>query len=552
MSVLGKKWLIKNEDSDKSSIEKILANKEPNIEEQLEYHDPFLFEDMEKAVARILQAIKNNERIIVIGDYDVDGISSAAILVQVFRILKANASYRLPNRVEDGYGLSEKFINEFVEKGISLIITVGCGISCHELIKTAKEKGIDTIITDHHSIPQQIPTEASAIIHPKLPNTKYPYPDLTGSGIAFKLAHALIKRTIPEAEQDELIDSFVDLASLGTVADLGPLIGENRLIVKKGLARLASTKWKGLNHLLKMANGDKAIDTTTIGYRIAPRINAAGRIGDPYIALSLLLQDDSSKIEELGNSLDELNGERQEMTKESAEEAAAHFEALEEIPYILIAENPNWHVGILGLVAGKLVEKYARPAIILQDFGDTLVASARSPEYFNVIEAITAAGEHLIGFGGHSAAAGFSIKKENLQKFKDAISAFAKEKLQHQDPRPSLKIDCELYKEDINFDFLEEIEELKPFGMGNERPLFVLRDVKAEFVGQVGKDRDHLKFSINTPEREIRAIAFHLGRFAQDIRNHENIDLVCRLDRNRWNNKDYLQLLVLDFKLKKG
>lgn len=552
MSVLGKKWLIKNEDSDKSSIEKILENKGPQGEEQSDFHDPFLFEDMEKAVERILLAIKNKERIIVFGDYDVDGISSAAILVQIFRILKANCSYRLPNRLEDGYGLSQKFIDEFIEKEIGLIITVDCGISCHDLIQTAKEKGIDTIITDHHSIPKQIPTEAVAIIHPKLPNTQYPYPDLTGSGIAFKLAHALIERCIPEEEKEGLLDSFVDLASLGTVADLGPLVGENRLIVKKGLTQLATTKWNGLSHLVQISNGDKAIDTTTIGYRIAPRINAAGRIGDPYIALSLLLQDDNKKVEDLGRSLDELNAERQEMTRTSLEQAENHFNNQEEIPYILIAEDPDWHVGILGLVAGKLVEKYARPAIILQDFGDTLVASARSPEFFNVIEAITAAGEHLIGFGGHSGAAGFSLKKENLQKFKDTISEFAKEKLQNEDLRPSLKIDCELLDQDINFEFLEEIEQLKPFGMANQRPLFVMRDVKPEFVGQVGKNRDHLKFSINTPEKEVRAIAFHLGHFAQEMRNHESVDLVCRLDRNRWNNKDYLQLLVLDFKLKKG
>ncbi len=546
MSVLGKKWFILNQDKSKSTFEKILENRGfKNLEEGVHLHDPFLFSGMQDAVIRVRSAIEKNERIVVFGDYDVDGISAAAILVHTLKKLKANVSYRLPNRVSDGYGLSEKFIDEFIALNVGLIITVDCGISCQKPVKKAKENNIDTIITDHHSIPKIIPEEAYTILHPLLQGSNYPFKDLTGAGIALKFAQALIG----EKEKD-FFERLIDLAALGTVADLGPLTGENRYIVKNGLNNLLNTKWIGLKKLLELSSVEEGtkIDTHTIGFKIAPRINAAGRIGDPYLALKLLLQEEENeKVSELGNSLEELNKRRQELTVFALTEAENIFMTNEDLPYILIAENPSWHVGILGLVAGKLVEKYARPAIILQDFGDVLVASARSPQYFNMVEAISKHSKYLISFGGHAQAAGFNLKKENFLDFKNALLAYAEEKLKDHELKPVLPIDCELGLKDIDLKLSDEISSLEPFGIANEKPTFLLKDVTPKFISQVGKNSDHLKFSIDLPDSFVSVIAFNLGLFAPEVRKHKKLDLVFKIEINKWNNKEHLQLHAIDF-----
>ncbi|MFH1284535.1 MAG: single-stranded-DNA-specific exonuclease RecJ [Candidatus Peregrinibacteria bacterium] len=549
MSVLGKKWVIKNT-SGKNTIKKILENRGlKDFEKDYELHDPFLFADMERAVERIDKAISNNERIIVFGDYDVDGITGTAILVNILRRLSANVSYRLPNRMEDGYGFSEKFIPDFVEKGVKLLITVDCGISCADTIAQAAGEGIETIVTDHHEIPRSIPKEAVAILHPRDPNSSYPERNLTGAGMAFKLAQALIEKHFPE-KKDEYIMSVIDLAALGTVADIGPLKGENRTIVKKGIQVLCNTKWVGLKKIMQLADvkEDSNIDASTIGYRIAPRINAAGRIGDPYLALSLLLaQNFDKKVNMWGNKLEELNSKRKEMMTSSFIEAESGFDTASP-PFIFIAHNPDWHVGILGLVAGRLVETYARPAIIMQDFGDTLVASARSPEYFNIVEAITVFGKYLTSFGGHSQAAGFNMKKENLEAFKKEMADYAEEKLKGMDLRPTLKIDCALDPQEASFEFISEMEKLKPYGVENPKPTFLLKGIEPHFVDLVGREQNHLKFSVEFNKKNIGVIAFHMGKFADALRTHKKIDIVCHLERHSWNSRENLQFQALDFR----
>ncbi len=544
MSILGKKWIIKNTSSHLSTLEKILENREVTLHEELTLHDPYLFKDMEKAVARIDQALDNQERIIIFGDYDVDGITAAAILVHTLKKLNANISYRLPNRLKDGYGLSEKFIDEFIEKEVKLIITVDCGISCYDAIKKAKENGIDAIITDHHTIPKNIPEHAVAIIHPKLDNN-YPYPELTGAGVSLKLAQALLK------DEQELFTSLIDLASLGTVADLGPLTGENRFIVKKGLEVLAQTKWVGLKKIMNIAlvKESDELDTNTIGFRIAPRINAAGRIGDPYIALSLLLEEsENDKVNLLGSRLENLNIERQQMTESALNEAIESLQMDHNDPPILIAEHPDWHVGILGLIASKLAEKYGRPAIIMQDFGDMLVASGRSPGYFNITEALEFCKEYLVSYGGHAQAAGFNLKKENLINFRAKLYQYALQKMQNIDTKPVLEIDCELSENEMHLDFLTEIEQLKPFGIANKTPTFLIHKVEPLFIDQVGKAKEHLKFSIKSENKNIDVIAFQMGQYAEEIRDHRQIDLVFHLDRNKWNDRENLQIRALDFR----
>lgn len=551
MSVLGKKWLIKNQDNRKTVFERMLEGRGPEkLESIYDFHDPFLFEDMEKAIRRIKLSIDTQKAILVFGDYDVDGISGTAILVHILKKLGANVVYRLPNRLTDGYGLSEKFIDEFILEKVDLLITVDCGISCYQQIKKALDNGIETIITDHHTIPEILPA-AFAILHPKKPHTAYPFRELTGAGVALKLAQALIRTFLPPDVHEEYFNSLLDLATLGTIADLGSLKNENRLIVIRGLASLANTRWPGLKRIKELANlkEGEMVDTTHIGFQLAPRINAAGRIGDPYTALHLLLQEEHCEDTRiLGDRLEQLNRERQNMTEQALKEAEEDICRENNMPAIIIAHNPNWHVGVLGLIAGKLVEKHGRPSIIMQDFGETLVASARSPEYFNIVEVLAAHKDCLLSFGGHAQAAGFNIKKSALQHFIAKISAYSEEKLKNVELKSTLEIDCELFGREISFDLIAEIEKLQPFGVDNKKPVFILNGLEPQFIDQVGHDGSHLKFTARSDDRKFPVIAFRLGRFAAQLRQHRKIDLVCQLDRHQWRDRDFIQLQALDFR----
>lgn len=588
-----KKWIIKNTDKNATILEKLLVNRNfrdhrsinnflnPSLKN---LYNPFLLGDMTRAVERIKKAIAQNERIIIYGDYDVDGITSTAIVFRALTRLKANVSYRLPHRIEDGYGLNEKFIHEFAKLKVKLVITVDCGISCAKEISLAHSLGIDVVITDHHTIPKKPPTDAYAIIHPKHKNSLYPFSYLTGAGVALKLAYALL---------GEKAHEFMDLAALGTIADIAPLRDENRLIVKNGLQMLQNPKWHGLKHLKRYAGieaGSK-IDTHSIEYRIAPRINAAGRISHPYYALRLLLQDDDGRQSDaLAKSLDQFNSQRQSITEKSFKEAEEIFTHLPP-QKILIAHNKNWHSGIIGLIAGKLSDKYKLPAIIMNDANGHIVGSARSPEYFNIIDAITSASKYLEHFGGHAAAAGFTLKKENLEKFIGAMKSCAKS-FAPPDTEPVIEIDTEILPQEISFETLDIVQQFEPFGTGNPEPVFLLKNAAPFDIKTVGKNKDHLKFTLapqkpdasaasahprplapapsgTNPAKQtlraksaaapaktaksaavpVEAIGFHLGERAPDLKKSRAIDVVFNLQRNTFNGKTTLQMNVLDFAL---
>lgn len=549
MSLKGKKWIIRDDSLEKLPFEKLVSNRDVfNEPELMDYIDPFLFSEMQTILIRIKSAIEKGERIIIFGDYDVDGITGTAILYKVLNEMGAIVSYRIPHREKDGYGLSLKFVDEFIEKDIQLVITVDCGISCSKEVKYANENKIDIIITDHHTIPAELP-EALAILHPKTTNSNYPYKELTGAGVAFKLAQALIRSTFPKELWGEKEDSVVDLASMGTISDLGPLNGENRLIVKRGLKIIPETKNVGLKKIMELAGIDvnQPIDTYTIGFKIGPRINAAGRIDSPYVALSLLLQDENSdRLHALGEKLEQLNKDRQMMMEKALKESKQNALNNGKTPFVIMDYSPDWHVGILGLVAGRLADKYFRPAIIMQDFGDTLVASARSPEYFNIVEVLTELKEYLISFGGHASAAGFNMKKENYEQFKEKIQEIAEEKMQNIDLRPSLEIDCALETSDIGFELIDKIAGLEPFGVKNSKPVFLLRNIEALDITQVGRDNKHLRFSIQTPSKTVETIAFDFGEYIDDLRDHQKIDMVFHLDRSFWKNSESIKLQAID------
>ncbi len=556
MSLKGKKWIIKDESTLSTPIEKIVSNRGIFSEPELsDFLDPFLFDQMEKILEKIAKAIEENHKIIIFGDYDVDGITGTAILYKILSELGATVSYRIPNREKDGYGLSKKFVDEFIEKNINLVITVDCGISCFDEVKYAKEHNIEVIITDHHTIPERLPEDAYAILHPKTENSNYPYKELTGAGVAFKLAQALIRSNFEKEHWDEKENGLVDLASMGTISDLGPLTGENRLIVKKGLKIIPETKNFGLKKIIELSGIDvnQPIDTYTIGFKIGPRINAAGRIDSPYVALSLLLQDENSdRLHALGEKLEQLNKDRQNMMEKALKESKQKALSNEKIPFVIMDYSSDWHVGILGLVAGRLAEKYFRPAIMMQDFGDTLVASARSPEYFNIVEALTELKDLLISFGGHASAAGFNLKKENYDEFYKKMQEIAEAQMKDKDLRPSLEIDCALSTSDINFDLIEKISALEPFGVKNSKPVFLLRDVEARDLTQVGRENKHLRFSIQTPTATVETIAFDMGEYMEDLREHSKIDLVFHLDKSFWKNNTSIKLQALDIDFSKN
>lgn len=557
MSVLGKLWKIKNTKKDLPTLELLLENR--NIltrKEKIDFlkadfdtenHSPFLFRDMNKAVNRIYEAIKTGEKIIVFGDYDVDGISATAIVVHVIKRLGGTVSYRLPHRVNDGYGLNKTFIEEFKDIGLNLLITVDCGISCANEVELAKGYGIDVIISDHHAIPERFPDQAYAILHPLQRIENYPFRYLTGAGVALKLGQALLERSDLEniAEENDLILKF---ASLGTVADLGPLYGENRTIVKKGLTLLSNSEWKGLKYLKKYSGIEDGHEVTssTIGYRLAPRINAAGRIGTPYVALQLLLKNDED-AEKLAEKLDQLNRKRQVMTAKALELAEQVLDVQIQEELMLVAHSDQWHTGILGLLAGRLAEKYFRPTIIMEDRGHELVGSARSPETFSMIQALTEQKKLLSHFGGHQQAAGFSIKKEYLAEFIKNIQNYAKNTIDKNTLKPHLNIDCEISFSEIDEDFYTEIKELEPFGMENDEPIFLLRNVTPLSPKLVGNNQNHIKFTASRDGRSLNAIGFNLGGYFDRLIKKRTIDIVCSLGVNRYLDREDLQIKVIDY-----
>lgn len=560
MSVLGKKWSVRNTARDKDAIGKILENRGLDNQDKVQtflktsykkgMHNPFVLKNMHKAIDRVKKAIADKEKIMVFGDYDVDGISGTAIMVHTLKKLGARVSYRLPHRLEDGYGLNQKFIDEFADLGVTLLVTVDCGVSCAKQVAHADSRNIDVIITDHHAIPDKFPDRAFAVLHPLQEGDEYPFKGLTGAGVAYKFACALVTDAFEKDEREKFLYSLLDLASLGTVADLGPLVGENRIIVKYGLEALRKTRWPGLNYL-KEHSGielDTKMDITDIGFKLGPRINAAGRIDTPYYALQLLLYDEpNEKGKMLAQHLETLNRKRQQMVIQALEEAEINFAESNKEEKIFIAWNPGWHVGILGLIASKIVEKYARPAIILQDFGDYLVASARSPDTFNIVTALTEHAHLLENFGGHAQAAGFNIKKENLPAFVEAMTRYAEEKLEPHQLQRELHIDCELDDSEINEKLLTFLEQMEPYGIGNEQPKFLLRNLSTDSVKKVGKESRHLHFQVEGGTRRIPVIAFKMGEF-EDLLKESKIDLVCYLGKNEWKGNTQVQLRAIDFR----
>ena len=556
-SLLGYKWQILNNDNSLSILERLLRNRGVlNDELQQDYlnpdfnklHDPFLLDDMAEAVKRVQKAIKNQERIIIFGDYDVDGVTGTAILVLGLLDLGARVSYRLPSRTEDGYGLNEKVINEIAEVDTQLLITVDTGISCADQIDLARQKGIDVIITDHHTIPEQIPN-ANFILHPKLEKSSYPFPDLTGAGVAFKLIQALFKEEFSISELQSKLSKYIDLATLGTIADLGPLKGENRVIVKQGLKKMQTTEWDGLKHLLDICNIDpeQEIESNHVGFRIAPRINAAGRLDSPYYALKLFLSD-GDKSKKFAEKLEKINKERQRLTEEILHEAEIIAKKQLKKEKILIAYHPNWKSGLVGIIAGRLSSNHSMPVIIMEERNDFYIGSARGPEYFDLVEALKNCEKYLENFGGHTQAAGFTLAKENLPNFIHCMQTYARQTLKEQDTEPVLEVDTEINLNNINQTLINQIDTLSPFGHKNTRPLFMLKGAYLKDLKRVGQDRNHLLGNILVDQTEFNFIGFKMAEKVSNIQEFERFDIVFHVGTNTYKGVTKIQLQMIDLK----
>lgn len=508
-------------------------------------HDPFLLKDMEKAVDRIIDAVKNGERIVIFGDYDVDGVTSTSILYDFLKTCGAHVGYYIPDRKEEGYGLSMGAVQKVIDGGASLIITVDCGITAFEEVKYIVENHVDIIITDHHECKEELP-EAYASVNPCRHDSTYPFKELAGVGVVFKLVKAL---SIKMGLEDPSL-KYIDLVALGTVADVVTLSDENRVIVKYGVKAIENTSNKGLKALID-ASGvkDKLITAFTIGFVLAPRINAAGRIGDATRAVRLLTTDDENEAIALSKELNEQNSYRQET------EQGILCDVLSKIEYcvdlkkekVIVVWGKEWHHGIIGIVASRITEIFHRPCILIAVEEGLGKGSGRSIEGFNLFEALSHCASLFEKFGGHELAAGLTIKEENIEEFKRLINEYANSLLKDSDLIPKLKIDVEVTKEDISTESVRELELLSPFGVGNPSPVFAYRNLTIEEIRKVGSDK-HLKLKLKDKGTVIDAIGFNRGHLAENYNEKDVIDVACSFEINTWNNVESVQMNLKDLR----
>ena len=509
--------------------------------------DPFMMLGIEQAVDRILKAFDQKEKIAIYGDYDVDGITSTAILVKFLRAHKADVIYYIPDRLEEGYGINTEAIDKIAAEGATLLITVDCGITAVNEIAYAKEKGIDTIITDHHECKDEMP-EALCILNPKQPACPYPFKKLAGVGVAFKLLQALTVKM--RFHMRELIEEYIDLVAIGTVADVMPLVGENRIIVKKGLELLSFTQNRGIRALAERADINLSdVQTGTIGFMLAPRINAAGRMGEPRCAVELLLATDDMSARKYAEKLDDENRERQETEISILEEA---LEMIENTPsfqddYVLVLAHENWHHGIIGIVASKISERFNKPCILISTDKEAGKGSGRSIRSFNLFKALEFCQDTLLKFGGHDLAAGLSIAPDKIEHFREKINQYAKKSLTEEDFVPLLYIDSELPPQYINMNTAERLSILEPYGMGNSSPVFFAKNLTVMQVRSLSEGK-HLKLSLRFGEFCVEAVGFNIGHLFKEIKTKDLVDIAFNLDINVYKGMRQLQVLLKDIK----
>ena len=514
---------------DETGLKKFL---EPSLED---LHDPYLLHDMEKAVERIRQAIEQGELILIYGDYDADGMTSASIVKESLEQLGAECLVYLPNRFTDGYGPNASVYKYFIEQqGVSLIVTVDNGVAGHEAIDLARSMGVDVIVTDHHSMPEVLP-DAYAIIHPEHPGADYPFKHLAGCGVAFKLACALL-----EEVQVELLD----LVAIGTIADMVSLTDENRILVQYGLEVLRNTQRMGLQEMFEIA-GISSSDVTeeTVGFQLAPRLNALGRLDDPNPAIDLLTGFDDEEVHEIALLIHQKNEERKEIVQSIYDEAK---DMVDPERSVQVLAKEGWNPGVLGIVAGRLLEELGQTVIVLNIEDGRAKGSARSIEAVDIFEALGPHRELFIAFGGHAGAAGMTLEEDKLEVLSDLLEAYIREKGADVQGKNNLFLDEELDLETLSLETVKSFERLAPFGMDNQKPVFYIRNFQVENARVMGAGNAHLKLKISKGEASFEVVAFGQGKWATEFSQTKQLELAVTLSVNQWNGQTTLQLMMVD------
>ncbi len=510
-------------------------------------HDPFLMKDMEFATDRINRAINNEEKILIYGDYDVDGVTSTALLTTFLRQKTNNIFPYIPNRETEGYGVSVNGINEAIKKGISLIISIDCGIKALEEVEYAKSNNIDFIICDHHLPESQIPN-AIAVLDPKRDDCKYPFKELCGCGIGFKLIQALCLEWGMNTQQ---LINYLDLVSLATVADQVPLCEENRIITYLGLKQINKNPRPGIKALLSDFKGDK-ISTSTLVFKVSPKVNAAGRMRHAALALELLMCEKLEDTINPSKQISSINAERREEDKKTTEEALVQIKLKEEESFsFTLVYNDNWHPGIIGIVASRLIEKYYRPTIVLTKKDQYYIGSARSIKGFDIYKALKKCSNLLEQFGGHKYAAGLKLHESKLELFKNEFEEFSNKNISEKQKIKTSIYDLEISLSELNFNFFKIIEQMGPFGPNNLKPIFCSRNcISTSQTRTVGKDNQHLQVYIKSKNKIYKGIAFGRGDILNKINKSKGFDILYSIEQNSWNGNTELQLVIVDLKLK--
>ena len=514
---------------DEDSLSRFLA---PSLDD---LHDSYLLHDMDKAVNRIRRAIEQGEFILVYGDYDADGMTSASIVKESLEQLGAECLVYLPNRFTDGYGPNASVYKYFIEQqGVSLIVTVDNGVAGHEAIDLAQSMGVDVIVTDHHSMPEVLP-DAYAIIHPEHPEANYPFKHLAGCGVAFKLACALL-----EEVQVELLD----LVAIGTIADMVSLTDENRIMVQYGLEVLRNTQRIGLQELFEIAGiATSDITEETVGFQLAPRLNALGRLDDPNPAIDLLTGFDDEEVHEIALMIQEKNEERKEIVQAIYEEAKNLVDPSKSVQ---VLAKEGWNPGVLGIVAGRLLEELGQTVIVLNIEAGRAKGSARSIEAVDIFEALDPHRALFIAFGGHAGAAGMTLEAEQLDALSEILETYVKDKGIDDKGKSKLYLDEELDLENLSLDTVKSFERLAPFGMDNQKPVFYIRDFQVENARSMGAGDSHLKLKISKGNANFEVVAFGQGSKATEFAQTKQLELAVTLSVNQWNGQTTLQLMMVD------
>ncbi len=528
-----------------------------------DYHnlyDPYLFGEMRIAVDRVWEAIKNQEKILVYGDYDADAVTANAVLHQTFRYLGVEVESYIPDRFAEGYGLNLEAFQKIKDSGAKVVITVDCGTNSVEEAKFCKANGIDLIITDHHEITGDIP-DSYALVNPKNPNELYPEKQITGVGVAYKFAKALLsehekvieqKQIDPERYNSEWDKWLLDLVAIGTIADCHSLLGENRILVKFGLKVLLNTRWLGLRLLIENAGLDftkKLPDSTTIGFNIAPRINAAGRLEHADIALKLLTTTDYAEGIDLANRIEEINRRRQDITARIVSEAKEKAEVIRARKFLVLADSA-WPKGVVGIVAGKLADHYKKPVIIMEKGESESTGSARTARGFDVVSALIAVKDNIKKFGGHKEAAGLTVENDKFDQFYMELLKYTDQHWPEELPPAILEIDATLQEKDLNFERYAEIEVFEPYGAGNPKPKFMLEDCTVMSHRLVGASGQHLQLTVLCNETLLDCIGFSMSYLSAQLEQATEISIAGELMVDTWNGTKKLKMRLIDVKIK--